>query len=73
MFYSKGFHVLCIILTLIIYPYSGKHDTGRGNHNCLWWDLLLMERFYTVIKLIFIYRTTNFLNIDTKDFYVHID
>ena len=60
MFYACGLHVLCIVLMLIIHPYSGKHDVGRRNHGCLRWNLHLVERFYAVTKLIFIHRTTNF-------------
>jgi hypothetical protein len=43
MFYVGGLHVLCIVLILIIHPYNGKHDVGRGNHDCLWWNLRLVN------------------------------
>ena len=45
---GEGFvRVVCIVLLLIMHPYSGKYDVGGGNHNYVRWNAHLVEKFFT--------------------------
>ena len=59
-FYACGLHVLCIVLMLIIHPYSGKHDVVEAITVVLGEMSISRRGFYAVTKLIFIHPTTNF-------------
>ena len=41
-------------------PHSVNHDVGGGNHDCVRWNVHLMERFLRGNKINFIHPTTNF-------------
>jgi hypothetical protein len=52
MFYAHGLYVLRIVPMLIIHPNVEKHDVGGGNHNCVMWNIHLMERFLRGNKVV---------------------